>query len=294
MSETVKHCPLCGGERNRIFDRRTFHGEGITYRICSHCGLVFQSPRKSGEELAAFYEQEYRQLYQGGEGPNPKDLAVQTGRAEALLLFAGSKLAGVSRHLDIGCSAGLLLQHVQKTYNCESAGIEPGRAYREYAIQQGLRVVATLEDLKACGEKEFDLISLAHVLEHIPDPVAYLSSLREDLLAKEGRLLLEVPNLYAHDSFETAHLVAFSPHTLTQTLEKAGFEIHVFQLHGLPRSRLIPLYLTVLALPAHGNGDFKVHPERGVRIKRRLGIFRRRLLTRLFPRQAWKKVTSDK
>jgi SAM-dependent methyltransferase len=248
---------------------------------------VYQSPRKSDEELAAFYEQEYRQLYQGSPEPSSKDLAIQAGRAEALLSFVEGKLPGVTRHLDIGCSAGLLLQYFQKTYNCQPVGIEPGQAYREVARRQGLKVYPSLDELQACKEDNFDLISLAHVLEHIPDPVAYLGAIRENLFKGEGWLLVEVPNLYAHDSFETAHLTSFSPRTLYLTLQKAGFEVVAFQRHGMPRSRLIPLYLTVLSRPVVAGTPFHLHPERSVRLKRQLGLLHRRLLTRLMPGLAW-------
>ncbi len=104
----------------------------------------------------------------------------------------------------------------------------------------------------------FDLISLAHVLEHIANPVQYLAGLRQNWLTEEGSLLVEVPNLYCHDSFEVAHLVAYSPHSLTQTLQQAGFEIVVFVQHGRPRSSILPLYLTVLARP-----DLALHHRQG-------------------------------
>lgn len=288
MPETIQSCPLCGSAQSTLFDRRQFRSETVTNRLCAGCGLVYQSPRRTDEELAAFYAAEYRKLYQGSEGPDQKDLAVQAGRAEALLDFIQPKVRAVSRHLDIGCSAGLLLQRLQKAYNGQAVGVEPGRAYRAYAQEAGLRVYPSLEELQACEEPPFDLVSLAHVLEHIADPVAYLAALRRDLLEPGGGLLVEVPNLYAHDSFEVAHLVAYSPHTLLQTLERAGFEAVAVTTHGQPRSGIIPLYLTVLASIAPGGKPYWIRPERAVRLKRRLGLLHRRILSRLLPGLAWK------
>lgn len=292
MAETVQDCPLCGSTGSAPFDRRTFHGEVVTNRVCTRCGLVFQSPRKSDPELAEFYEAEYRRLYQGSEGPNPEDLAVQAGRARALLDFTKPLVERVERHLDIGCSAGLLLQNFQNAYHGQAMGVEPGAAYRAYAQAQGLKVYPSLDELRACGEETFDLVSLAHVLEHIPDPVGYLAAVCQQLLAEDGRLLVEVPNLYAHDSFEVAHLVAYSPQTLCQVLQKAGFEILAIQSHGRPRSALIPLYLTALARPSKPGQIFRLRPERGVRLKRRMGLFHRRLLARLLPGLAWRKKSA--
>ncbi len=85
------NCPLCQNPTKTKFDRRVVFDQEITNHICSRCGLVFLSPRMPEDELAKFYEQEYRQLYQGNSGPNPKDLSAQQGRAEALLDFTRLK-----------------------------------------------------------------------------------------------------------------------------------------------------------------------------------------------------------
>ncbi len=287
MNPSFNDCPLCGSDQSSPFDQRSFRGIPVVNRMCRSCGLVYQSPRMTDQELNEFYESEYRQLYQGSQGPDRKDLAVQNGRADALLNFTRQYAEKVERHLDIGCSAGLLLQNFQKAFACQPVGIEPGTAYREYSRKQGLMVYASLEELEEAQPERFDLVSLAHVLEHLPDPVVYLRRLRTQLLAQNGRLLVEVPNLYAHDCFEVAHLVSYSAHSLQQVLRKAGFEILALQAHGRPRSHLIPLYLTALAIPADSQEDYRLEAESGVVWKRRLGMLKRWLLTRLQPRRAW-------
>jgi hypothetical protein len=100
-------------------------------------------------------------------------------------------------------------------------------------------------------------------------------------------LLIEVPNLYVHDSFEIAHMSSFSQHTLGQTLLKAGFEVVAYMKHGKPRSELLPLYLTVIARTTTGGGLQPIKPEILVRQKRNLGMFIRRLIQKLFPNRAW-------
>jgi hypothetical protein len=179
----------------------------------------------------------------------------------------------------------MLLEQFQSVYGCQPTGIEPGSDYRSYAQGLGLTIYPTLDALRATRPAQFDLISMAHVLEHLPNPVEYLVDLRQELLAPHGRLLVEVPNLYAHDSFEVAHLVAFSRLTLTQVLKKAGYEIIAYLEHGRPRSRIIPLYISLLAQPT--TASYHLVPERGVRQKRRWGLFHRRLVSRLLPRLAW-------
>ena len=147
---------------------------------------------------------------------------------------------------------------------------------------------------KQMVKKEFDLVTMSHVLEHLPDPCQYLQHLREEVLSADGCLLLEVPNLYAHDSFEIAHLSSFSLHTLRQLVRKAGFELIAYHKHGFPRSRVIPYFLTVLCCPSSSSSQNKVKQERFVILKRRLGLFRRRVVSRIFPSLAWKPLDVEK
>jgi 2-polyprenyl-3-methyl-5-hydroxy-6-metoxy-1,4-benzoquinol methylase len=287
MPEDIRTCMVCGSERSAPFDQRSYRGHRLTYRICQHCGLVFQSPRMTEAESTAFYAEQYRLLQEGSRDPTARNRKAQTGRAASLLRFAQAEIPSVKRHLDIGCSLGVLLQHFQGVFHNQAVGVEPGEAHRTYAREQGLTVYTTLNELEEAGEERFDLVSMAHVLEHLMDPIAYLKHLRESLLAGDGKLILEVPNLYAHDSFEVAHLYAFSAHTLHEVLRLSGFEMLKFEKHGRPNSALFPLFLTTLCTPARQPDSNPVLPERFVSIKRHIGMLRRRILARLFAGRAW-------
>jgi 2-polyprenyl-3-methyl-5-hydroxy-6-metoxy-1,4-benzoquinol methylase len=291
MSVEVMRCPLCGGSRLGPFEEYEDAGRTLHYRICDTCGLVCQSPRMSDEELARFYVSEYRQTVQGSEGPTEKDLRIQAGRARHLGAFCGASLQGVSRHLDIGSSSGALLREFARVYGCQGAGIEPGEAYRKILRAQGWEVFPKLEELGETRRRSFDVISIIHVLEHIPDPVGYLRGLRDSWLAPGGWLLVETPNLFGHRSLELAHLTVFSPRTLRQTLQMAGFEVRKVRAHGRPRSPILPLYLSALA-----RADRSGQPARprfssaGVRLRRRWALWRLETLTRRLPNWTWREL----
>jgi 2-polyprenyl-3-methyl-5-hydroxy-6-metoxy-1,4-benzoquinol methylase len=292
-AEGKKVCPLCRGLESSLFDQRNFRSQLVTNWLCLQCGCVYQYPYLTGNALDAFYEREYRQLYQGSEGPSLQDLAVQEKRAVALLDFIRKQGIQISRHLDIGSSAGILLKQFQAGLDTQGVGVEPGEAYRKYALEHGMITYASLEDLDQEGEPRFDLVSLVHVVEHLPDPTGYLRKIRDKYLTATGWLLIEVPNLYAHDCFEIAHLVSFSEHTLGQTLLRAGYAVKAFEKHGRPRSARIPLYLTMLGQPDEATEKRAVMPakkESRVRWRRKMGLIRRRLVERVFPHQAWKPV----
>lgn len=289
--EDVTSCSLCqsGKDRHVFFEQIQDAGEYLEYRMCVNCGLVFQSPRMTGTALQRFYAEQYRETVQDSKGPTEKDLRVQAGRARALLQFVRSEIDQVERHLDIGCSAGSLLSRFNAAYGCESIGIEPGDAYRDYARRLNLRVYANLESLESQSEKSFYLVSMSHVLEHLPNPLEYLIRLRERWITPNGWILVEVPNLYGHQSFELAHLYAYSSSTLKAILCQAGFEVRKLRSHGRPRSRLIPLYLTLLARSrSESPAVRRIHSgSSGVRMRRRLGMAWRGIASAFFSRWAW-------
>ena len=288
--EAVKRCPLCGRDAGGHVPFRELmdHGQALRYLRCTGCGLVFQSPRMTENSLKAFYAAQYRTLVQGQEGVTEKDYRMQVGRARHLVAFVAARRERVERCLDVGSSTGALLLALQARYGCQAHGVEPGQAYRRFSQGRGLPVVPDLEALDSSLERSFDLISMIHVLEHLPDPVGALADLRRRWLRPDGALLLEVPNLYGHTSFELSHLMAFSPHTLRQALRRAGFRVLALKAHGRPRSRLIPLYLTAWAVPeVLDEPPARLVPERWVNLRRRAADLWRAMATRLFPWWAW-------
>ena len=233
--------------------------------------------------LKSYYETEYVSQHQQATGVTEKELRIQAGRARHFVQRLKADVAAVERHLDIGCSTGSLMLAINGEYGTEAIGIEPAKVYRDYCAARGLTVIPDLESL---SNGPFDLITIAHVVEHLPDPVKYLQEVREEWLTPEGTLLVEVPNLYGHRSVEIPHLFCFSAGTLKYAFAQAGYEVIRMESHGSPRSKLIPLYLTAIAKPAGKLQAAKSSP-RAVRFKRRSGMAWNRFASRIAPGLAW-------
>jgi 2-polyprenyl-3-methyl-5-hydroxy-6-metoxy-1,4-benzoquinol methylase len=284
MKQALSNCPICGSERTILFYHRFFLNTAVRNRLCKTCGVVFQSPRMSMSEADEFHKHQYRNIHQAGrDAIDPSEIAFQRLRAETFLHTFSKSVLLVSNHLDIGCSGGLLMEAFMEYYSCRTTGVEIDAMYRPYALQQGFQVFETLEELPRIAR--YDVISMSHVLEHIPEPVKFLRKLREDLLDPAGWLYLEVPNMYAHDCFEPGHLISFSSHTLVQVIQKAGYKVVKLTCHGMPRSKIVPLYLNVLAQPTDDPGR-KVKPERLVFLKRKTGRALRKLAEHFLPNVA--------
>lgn len=283
------HCPLCGESNAMVLSTKDSFGFKVRYYLCQTCGFVFQNPGESAAADPAFYAETYRKLYQSTEEPTAKDLRQQRLRAEyQLALMQHHGVCRLWRVLDIGASSGTLLQTIHESYGAEMVGVEPGNAYRKLAEEKGFKLYPSIEQLKAEETARFDLVTMMHVLEHLEDPLGTLREIRTKLLEDSGFLLVEVPNFYAHESYELAHLSCFTEHTLSEMLRQAGYKIMHMRKHGYPRSETLDLYLTVLARPeSEPIEDSTIVPERFVALKRTQGTLKRELLTKLMPGKTW-------
>ena len=247
LSDQVTSCPLCGNTDRERFYQGEHLGVSIRYWLCKTCGFVYQSPRMTEAELNSFYAMQYRKMYLGQAEPTSHDIRIQAQRASHLAItVCEDDTLSPEYHLDIGCGSGALLEAMQEICGCQSEGIEPSTAYRSYATDKDLTIYSSLDEWKASSKVCPDLVTMSHVLEHLMDPVAYLSDLRQHVLKPRGYLLIEVPNLYVHKSFELAHNFAFSPSVLREIVRKVGFRVVLLKKHGVPLKKS-PLYLTLLA-----------------------------------------------
>ncbi|MEM7085923.1 MAG: class I SAM-dependent methyltransferase [Bacteroidota bacterium] len=97
--------------------------------------------------------------------------------------------------LDIGAGTGEFLKVAQKG-GWNISGIEPNEKARAIARNKNINLKASIEDV--LGEK-FDVVTLWHVLEHLPDLEASIRKI-ESLIVDGGILIIAVPNFNSHDA----------------------------------------------------------------------------------------------
>ena len=89
------------------------------------------------------------------------------------------------------------------------------------------------DDIKELESKQWDVMIIGEVLEHIPNPVEFLSKLSERYKGKVNTLILTVPNAFCISNFKDAfkgyeyintdHKYWFTPFTLAKILTLSGF-----------------------------------------------------------------------
>lgn len=97
--------------------------------------------------------------------------------------------------LDIGAGTGDFLA-VAKQNGWTTTGIEPSPKAKSIAISKGISFVENTTDL---ANYSFDVITMWHVLEHVPDLDFQIKELKR-LLKPSGTLIVAVPNFKSFDA----------------------------------------------------------------------------------------------
>lgn len=97
--------------------------------------------------------------------------------------------------LDLGAGTGDFL-NAAKENGWAIIGVEPNAQAAKLAAKKEIELHKSLDDL---GDKLFDVITLWHVLEHLPDLETQIKNLQR-LLKPNGYLIVAVPNFRSYDA----------------------------------------------------------------------------------------------
>jgi cyclopropane fatty-acyl-phospholipid synthase-like methyltransferase len=222
-------CPVCGTEdfalMGSFFSPPSMNMETaysylpiavrVSYDRCLRCGVIFQNPRMSDEAIEQYYSSGDYRLHTG-------KVNVDEDEKERSWRIVNDLDMIPTRHLDIGCSRGYLLQATKKSFGCGIQGVDTNP---EYAVE-GIPVV---KDIKLVWG-DFDLITAIHVLEHVTDPKKFLLSLT-NRLKPGGTVIIEVPSMNSTGGpWRLAHTFHFEPWVLTLLCESVGFTVKSIEM----------------------------------------------------------------
>lgn len=165
--------------------------------------MLITSPQPDLENLGKYYESEdyishtdnKRSLFEKAYH-FVKNIALKN----KLNLINGEQ-SGKGRILDIGAGTGDFLL-TAKNDGWETVGVEPSERAKNIAIQKGISFV---NEINALQDHSFDVITMWHVLEHVPNLELQIQELKR-LLKPTGTLIVAVPNF---KSFDAIHYKEF-------------------------------------------------------------------------------------
>ena len=254
------HCNGVNLERVRPYRTNTAKGKEVFHQSsllqCVNCGLVQSAPRPDAATLERYYQESYREEGYAGSDvadvqrfPNDNLYYCNRGRSIAELVKPFVSVES-PRILDIGAGYGHILYFLGEQFpRSVRSAIELSTPCVAHLKSQSIQVFSQpVESVLEDRKKQFDLITLSHVLEHLLDPKDVLRLIQASL-AENGLLYIEVPNIPFETllrypdhmwapRFDEPHITFFSEPTLRELVESSGFRMEYLSTAG-PQYRYI-------------------------------------------------------
>jgi len=229
---SYRPCPVCGSIRSRTvteLNNFQFYSDSaelpkqvsIRQNQCLTCFALYLNPCYSEFGFKILFAEAGRS-YGATAGRPDEQIEWMKNRQ---LLQPGMQV------MDIGCYDGRFLSRLPNNVkkvgvDVDKPAIERGR--QQFGAQGVEFVLGNFETFQYAGTP--DTITMFHVLEHLPDPIAALRKLRS-IAHPSSRIVVEVPILEKgitndiNGFFSVQHITHFSRCSLQNCLTQAGWKI---------------------------------------------------------------------
>ncbi|WP_034260082.1 class I SAM-dependent methyltransferase [Altibacter lentus] len=183
-----------------VFIRTKDHlvtGEPFEIRHDTRLDVLFTHPQPDASELSGYYESsDY--ISHTDSRSSWLDSIYQIVKKYALrkkVNLISSLYKDKGRLLDIGAGTGDFLK-AAKSKGWDVMGVEPNETARALSLQKNIELLETWD---AITRDQFEVVTLWHVLEHLPDLENTIAKI-ESLVAPGGFLIIAVPNYRSFDA----------------------------------------------------------------------------------------------
>jgi SAM-dependent methyltransferase len=188
----INKCPLCSSTNYKDVKRYGLvKKDKYTCKVvrCLSCGHFFSIANETYEVNKIYSEGQYV-VVDTRKTIFDKILMID----DLLIIRSISKLKNKRKDiLDFGCGKGRFLKRIQ-TYGWKVKGVETAKERASFASKVlSLDISTNQYEKGAISGSPFSVITIFHVLEHLPRPSVLLDELIENNLSKDGLAVIEVP-----------------------------------------------------------------------------------------------------
>lgn len=235
-------CLVCSS-KNIEFQKpfRNYHPtfSNLNRVACKVCGLHFAHPIPEIEKLNA-YNDSYHESAHGGSDRDIRQKAFFTGLAKTRIKFIEEQMSVDKNHpykiLEIGPGPGAFVNVWKEIFSqSEYHVLESDKSCHKALKEMGVKI---LDGKEKKIEDQYDFVILSHVLEHVTEPIAFLSSF-VDKMKKGGHLFIEVPCMdWKHKAIDEPHLLFFDKKPMDILLKKLKLTKLKIAYYGIPHYNL--------------------------------------------------------
>jgi 2-polyprenyl-3-methyl-5-hydroxy-6-metoxy-1,4-benzoquinol methylase len=239
----VSACPVCGSTQRRT----EFSKHSVEMVCCLKCATRYSS--QIAADLNDVYQNPAYVVYTREDTDEHYNYRRERfGRERVGILEKHCGDLSDKNILDVGCGNGYFLSvAMEKCPNCYGAEFsEKLRAFTQ--LKTGLTVFK--ENLDELPKRDFDIITLFDIIEHIPDPVSFMKSV-DGILNPGGFILIFTPNF---DSFSikvmghyssivdpTEHIVLFTLPSLRFLANSLNYDVVYAETQGLDIQNILAM-----------------------------------------------------
>lgn len=174
-------------------------GEEFELLLDENLGLLKTHPQPAPENLGRYYESDDYISHTDGKRSFFEKIyhfVKQKALRDKIAIIDGFQ-KGKGNLLDIGAGTGDFLV-TAKNSGWDVKGIEPSEKARNIAKNKGIELISGIESVENAS---FDVVTMWHVLEHVPDIEKHIKELKR-ILKPGGTIIIAVPN---YNSFDAKH-----------------------------------------------------------------------------------------
>jgi SAM-dependent methyltransferase len=227
-------CPICqSGSTSRLYeavpDLEHHTSQSASFNQCSVCKVLFQEPAPSAAALQAMYPADYRASHATGLYGRLKWLqALLLARRLRSFVPTGDPLVA-----ELGCGAGQLLLAFHRLGFRRLIGVD-WSINRDVATNVPTISFVAHDIMTYIPPQPVDVLIVNNVIEHLADPLRFLTAYRT-YLTERGVILVLTPNATSlcHRAFRRYwsglhspwHVHVFTRQALAILAERAGLRV---------------------------------------------------------------------
>ena len=238
------YCPICANidiqvkGKYRAVDS-TFNGLHLAH--CYSCGMVFAAPMPSEADLEEYNANYFTRAHGGRSSIIAKAFfsGIARLRYAHLTSYLKKRSINVTRILEYGPGQGFFSRNwLERNPQTKYTAIETDNSCHASLREMGVQLIDSTTIGRGNESESVDLVVMSHVLEHISNPIKFLTEATRNL-RKFGVLFIEVPcGDWEHKPIDEPHLLFFDKKSMLHLMKTLGFEHIQLSYHGQEISKL--------------------------------------------------------